>query len=99
MRVFEASILLFIVGATMGCKAVDACTCGSSSKPSATASGAAPAGPRALSLADVSALVQTKAANTFVYDANPRELYEEKHVPGASWVKFDEVTTAVLPAD
>ena len=37
--------------------------------------------------------------NVFVFDANPRELYENAHLPGAAWVKFDAVDAAVLPAD
>lgn len=35
----------------------------------------------------------------FVFDANPRELYASKHVPGARWVQWDAVTAEVLPAD
>ncbi len=35
----------------------------------------------------------------FLFDANPREFYDHGHLAGASWVKFDEVTAAVLPAD
>lgn len=34
-----------------------------------------------------------------LYDANPREMYEHGHLPGAAWVPFDAVTADVLPAD
>lgn len=37
--------------------------------------------------------------HTFVYDANPREMYDVKHVPGATWVAWNGVTAADLPAD
>jgi len=35
----------------------------------------------------------------FLFDANPRQLYEHAHLPGAAWVKFDGVTGEVLPVD
>jgi Rhodanese-like domain len=36
---------------------------------------------------------------TFIYDNNPKDIYDAGHVPGAKWVKFDEVTAAALPGD
>ncbi len=50
-----------------------------------------------LTLAQVEA--QLGQPNVFLFDANPLEFYEHGHLPGAQWVKFDAVTTAVLPAD
>jgi 3-mercaptopyruvate sulfurtransferase SseA len=34
-----------------------------------------------------------------VVDANPREVYDKRHVPGAIWIPFDEVTADKLPND
>lgn len=34
-----------------------------------------------------------------VYDANSRETYENSHVPGATWIEFDSLTAASLPAE
>jgi rhodanese-related sulfurtransferase len=34
-----------------------------------------------------------------VFDANDRETYDERHVPGATWVDYDGVTREQLPAD
>jgi rhodanese-related sulfurtransferase len=58
---------------------------------------AAPAAPTKLTLAQVEA--KLGQPNVFLFDANPREFYDHGHLPSASWVKFDEVTTDVLPAD
>lgn len=34
-----------------------------------------------------------------VFDANPLEMYERGHLPGAKWVDFDKVSAADLPSD
>ena len=34
----------------------------------------------------------------YIFDANPRESYLEAHIPGAQWVPYDAVATAVLPS-
>jgi hypothetical protein len=34
-----------------------------------------------------------------VIDANPREVFDKRHVPGAIWIPFDEVTADKLPKD
>jgi len=35
----------------------------------------------------------------FVFDNNERPRFEKGHIPGAKWVKFDEVQAKDLPAD
>jgi ABC-type enterochelin transport system substrate-binding protein len=35
----------------------------------------------------------------FVFDNNPKEMFDEGHLPGAKWVEFDKVKADVLPAD
>lgn len=50
-----------------------------------------------LSLEEVDALREQPGA--YLFDANPREMYEHGHLPGAAWVPFNAVTADVLPAD
>jgi len=40
-----------------------------------------------------------KDPNTFVFDNNSADRYKQGHVPGAKWVRPDEITAASLPAD
>ena len=51
--------------------------------------------PRVLTLDEVQA--KLGQPGVYVYDANPRELYEQKHVPGARWIQWDHVTARDLP--
>ena len=53
--------------------------------------------PRRLTIDEVEA--RLGQPGLYVYDANPREMYEDKHVPGARWVPWDHVTAADLPSD
>lgn len=46
--------------------------------------------------------LEQKLAGTpkpMVIDANPREVFDKRHVPGAIWMSFDEVTEDKLPKD
>lgn len=53
-----------------------------------------------VSVEDVAAGIAPDATTRFVvFDANSRETYDEGHVPGATWIHYDSVTAAVLPAD
>lgn len=79
---------------------------GSSSSTTASSSGSessstAEAAPRfhQISVADVAARVEAHDASLAVFDANHRETFDEHHVPGATWVHYDQVTADVLPAD
>jgi 3-mercaptopyruvate sulfurtransferase SseA len=38
-------------------------------------------------------------AKLAIYDNNQRERFDKGHIPGAKWVKFDEVKASDLPAD
>lgn len=53
--------------------------------------------PRRLTIDEVEA--RLGRPDVYVYDANPREMYDEKHVPGARWIAWDHVTAADLPSD
>jgi rhodanese-related sulfurtransferase len=36
---------------------------------------------------------------TFIFDNNNKDRYAKGHIPGAKWVRPDEITAATLPAD
>ncbi len=57
---------------------------------------------RGIATISVAALAERLAAPAHrlaVYDANPRGIYAEHHVPSAIWVDYDGVSREVLPAD
>jgi hypothetical protein len=35
----------------------------------------------------------------FIYDNNPLERFQKSHIPGAKWVKYDEIKASDLPPD
>lgn len=53
--------------------------------------------PGRLSLDEVEA--RLGQPDVHLFDANPREMYDAKHVPGARWVQWDHVTLDDLPKD
>jgi len=54
---------------------------------------------KSLTVDEVQARIDAHDGKTFVYDNNPKERYDQSHLPGARWVSFREVTAAVLPPD
>lgn len=52
-----------------------------------------------ISVDAVAQRVEAHDARLAVFDANSRETYDEHHVPGATWVRYDAVTAEVLPTD
>jgi hypothetical protein len=48
---------------------------------------------------EVDKRIAAKTNDFFVYDVNPREVYDAGHVPTATWLPFDGVTAAALPAN
>jgi rhodanese-related sulfurtransferase len=38
-------------------------------------------------------------ANTFIFDNNSKDRYDKGHIPSAKWVRPDEISAAILPAD
>jgi rhodanese-related sulfurtransferase len=52
---------------------------------------------KTLSVDEVAA--KLKEPNTFVYDNNGADRYKKGHVPGATWIRPDEITAATLPKD
>lgn len=55
----------------------------------------APKEPKPLTLAEVEAKLGQH--NVWLFDANPREMYERGHLPKATWVPFDAITPDLLP--
>ena len=53
--------------------------------------------PGRLSLDEVQA--RLGQPGVYLFDANPREMYDAKHVPGARWVQWDHVTRTDLPSE
>jgi hypothetical protein len=39
------------------------------------------------------------ASKPFVFDANPKEVYDARHVPSAKWVPYDGIVASMLPSD
>jgi hypothetical protein len=54
---------------------------------------------REMTLDDVEKRIAQKDGRTFVFDANPKEVYDKRHVPGAVYVPDEGVTASLLPAD
>jgi hypothetical protein len=54
---------------------------------------------KSLTVDEVQARIAAHDGKTFVYDNNPKERYDEGHLPGARWVSSKDVTAAVLPPD
>jgi len=53
-----------------------------------------------LSVDEVAAgIAESASPRLAVFDANSAETYAAGHVPGATWVAYDGVSTAILPAD
>lgn len=52
-----------------------------------------------MSVEEVAAGIEGPDARLAVFDSNRREVFEEHHVPGATWLRYDAVSTDALPAD
>lgn len=50
-----------------------------------------------LTVAEVAA--QRTQEGFYVYDNNPKEVFEKGHVPGAKWLDASRIVAADLPAD
>lgn len=84
-----------IVVAALGCARKEA-----GPSPAASASPAAEKPPfKELTVSEVEQRLAKKDGKTFVFDANPREVYDKRHVPGAVYVPDEGVTASLLPPD
>jgi hypothetical protein len=102
-RMRSRTALLF-AGLVTAAIAAAACSRSSDTSSSSTTSappstGTSKAELKTLTVDEVAARVAAKDGRTFVYDNNPKERYQQGHVPGARWVASGDVTASVLPAD
>ena len=89
----RALLFLFASVAALGC-AKDKDT----AKP-APASESAAAALKPLTVDQVADRIAAKDGKTFVFDNNSKESWTKGHVPTATWVDDENVTTATMPAD
>jgi hypothetical protein len=54
---------------------------------------------KTLTVDEVDALLAEHNGKTFIYDNNPKERYEQGHLPSATWVNFRSLTARDLPDD
>jgi hypothetical protein len=80
--------------AALGLLALTACSAGDE-KRAAGSSAAETVGE--LSVDEVEARITKKDGSFFVFDVNPREVFDAGHVPTAKWI--EKVEAALLPAD
>jgi rhodanese-related sulfurtransferase len=81
-----------------GCARSDgAPCCGTTSSPAVTAVAARE--PTLMTRDELAASIRRRDPSIHIFDANPREMYEQRHVPGAHWVPYDDVTADALPQD
>ena len=55
--------------------------------------------PQHMTVRELFERIRNESTELLVYDANFRERYEKGHVPGARWVKYDQVNVGALPRD
>ncbi len=54
---------------------------------------------RPLTVDQVATRIAAKDGKTFLYDANPREVWQKAHVPGAKWVDDEDIKAGDLAPD
>lgn len=54
---------------------------------------------KTLTVDDVAARIAAHDGKTYIFDNNDKERWTKSHVPGAKWVKFNDVQASDLPAD
>jgi hypothetical protein len=70
--------------------------------PAAATSAAAPhseADLKTLTVDEVDQLIGEKTGKAFIYDNNPKAIFDAGHLPTATWMNFNSVTADVLPKD
>lgn len=92
MNIKIPSMLLFAT--VLVSSAVVACPACDDSKKSAAA---APTEIRTLTPEQVQEWQASRGVH--VFDANPRDIFDKHHVPGAVHIEYDQITASQLPAD
>ena len=57
---------------------------------------------KSLTVAEVRARIEAqskKGEKVYIFDNNPRERFDRSHLPGAVWLKHDDVKASDLPVD
>lgn len=97
MTIARALAVLSVV-ALAGCARRDGTPCcGTTSTQPSTAVAARE--PEVITRDELAERLRRRDPGIHIFDANPREMYEQRHVPGARWVPYDGVTADVLPPD
>jgi hypothetical protein len=52
-----------------------------------------------LTVDEVATRIAAKDGKTFVYDNNPKDRFQQSHLPGARWLDFKNVKAEDLPSD
>ncbi|MEP6859793.1 MAG: rhodanese-like domain-containing protein [Deltaproteobacteria bacterium] len=53
---------------------------------------------KSMTVDEVAAKIATNDGKTLLFDANPKEVWVNGHVPGAKWIDDEHVTADQLPA-
>jgi len=53
---------------------------------------------KSMTVDEVAAKIAANDGKTFIFDANPKEVWVNGHVPGAKWIDDEHVTADQLPA-
>ena len=95
------SIALALVCVLAGCGGSGSATTATTTTTTETHASTGSEAPRfaQISVEDVAARIAAPDSNIAVFDANARDTFAEHHVPGATWVHYDEVNAETLPAD
>jgi rhodanese-related sulfurtransferase len=75
--------------------------CGGGSSSAGSSTAAEESAPRfsQISVEQVASGIAQADGRLAVFDANSRETYDQRHVPGATWVDYDALGREQLPAD
>jgi hypothetical protein len=95
MRIATLALIVLAAGCTK--KETPAATTSSSAPTTATNTEKKPF--EEMSLDDVEKRIAKKDGKTFVFDANPQEVFDKNRVPGAVFVPDEGVTASLLPSD
>lgn len=97
MTIARALAVLGVV-TLAGCARSDGTSC-CGTTPSAAGTAVAEREPEVITRDELAERIRRRDLGIHIFDANPHEMYEQRHVPGARWVPYDGVTAEVLPQD
>lgn len=95
---YHAAIAALLAGSS-ACARDGAWCCGGTATSSSSATATNARSPGIMSLTQVADRVRSQNSSTFIFDANPREMYEKRHLPRARWVPYDGLAPEMMPSD